>query len=93
MEEKFNDDFLEINTGDSKNNNKQNRSFSNKKEYLIDIDKIDQSNYRGVCHVMFANYNNCKTKNESMSQKEICDKARDNLLQCLNESGKFISTK
>jgi hypothetical protein len=98
MENKFNDDFLEMNT-DQINQAKKNsafKGFTPKREFLIDLENFDLNQYEaeGICPGFLNEFNKCRNElqmKESFSKREICETTKKNLLECLSKSGKFIN--
>jgi hypothetical protein len=78
MEKKnFDDDFLETG-GDEKVRPVKN----------IDIEGLRLKS-DGFCESFFYHMSKCKGKLTTLSQVELCDKLRGNLLQCLKNAGKY----
>jgi hypothetical protein len=98
MENKFDDDFLEMST-DQINQAKKNsafKGFTPKREFLIDLENFDLNQYQaeGICPGFLNEFNKCRNDlhmKESLTKREICETAKKNLLECLSKSGKFIN--
>jgi hypothetical protein len=76
MEKKFDDNFLE----DDKVIKK-----------TIEIDSIDESIIQSTCNNQYKKFNICINSYSIIIEKELCVKLKDNLIDCLKHTGKFIS--
>ena len=73
---KFDDDFLESEVS-QKQEIKQN----------YDLDELRVTS-GGACKSLFKKYESCK-EIQTVAEKEMCEKLKKNLLECLKTSGKF----
>ncbi len=89
MKDKFDEDFLEI---ESKQDT--SRDFKRDVKANISSEELEIFKKDGVCEKEFKNFSNCSSSYEfNKIEKEYCDKIKNLLVKCLYRSGKDLNVK
>ena len=89
MKDKFDEDFLEI-----ESKNVTTRDFKRDVKANISSEALEIFKKEGVCEKEFKNFAHCSSSYElNKMEKEFCDKIKNLLVKCLYRSGKDLDVK